>query len=62
MKYQVMCKSGSTFPDTSATDKPAKVGPVHSSRSKAERWMQDEGLRSTSNREYYEKYWVEKAR
>ncbi len=57
--FQVMCKSGSTYPDTSATDKPSSVGPRHPSRDAAEQWMESQHLRTTSNREYYEEYWIE---
>ncbi len=58
-KYQVMCRAGSTYPDTSATDEPATVGPRHDTREAAEQYMADNHLRTTSNREYYEEYWIE---
>ena len=57
-RYQVMCKAGSTFPDTSAKDVPFAVGPTHSSRGAAELWMTAHGYRTRSNREYYEEYWI----
>ncbi|MDA0700197.1 MAG: hypothetical protein O3A02_03175 [bacterium] len=58
-RFQVMCTMGSTYPDTSATDEASSVGPQHESREAAEAWMESEHLRTTSNREYYEKYWIE---
>ncbi|GEM_PF-3113589 len=58
-KYQVMCKEGDTHPDTSATDVPYAIGPRHDSREAAEAWMEEKGYRTMSNREYYEKYWIE---
>ncbi len=61
VKYQVWSKTGSTFPDTSATDKPFKLGPTHASRSEADQWITDNGYYNTGNREYYAEYWVEEA-
>ena len=58
VKYQVMMEAGSTFPDTSATDEPFTIGPLHDSEEAAELWMEAEGKRTTSNREYYEEYWI----
>ena len=58
MPYQVMCKYGSTYPDTTATDRPRPEGPVHTTKEDAERWMEANHLRTTSNREYYTMYWI----
>ena len=59
MKYQVMCKCGSTWPGESDKDTVGPVGPVHPSHGEAERWMQD-NTQPTANREYFEEFWVEK--
>lgn len=58
MPYQVMMKYGSTFPDTSSTDRPRPVGPVHSKKEDARRWMEAQHLQNRGNREYYEKYTI----
>lgn len=61
-KFQVWSQQGSTDPDTSATDKPFKMGPLHETREGAEKWIEDSGYYDTGNREYYARYWVETAR
>ena len=58
-KYQVWSRQGSTFPDTSATDQPFKLGPEHASEAEALEWMADSGYQDTGNREYYATFWVE---
>jgi hypothetical protein len=60
-KYQVWMKTGSTYPDTSATDKPCELGPQHDTEAAAEAWITDSGYYDTGNREYYAKYWVVEA-